>query len=173
MDHFSVARGSAGNTYGTQIRVLFSPLCAQLHPLGKTSHFEHGIAGVNQNGEGGSDRPDLYLQLRSSQIATSLHHICALPRYTHLQANGAFFKGEELPFRFQLVRNRSQFTNYTVSNCSIEHPFCTIDSHSSNTTQEQLETFKENIRHNFQKFHKLQVRVETGADAAEKMMRTK
>lgn len=152
LDFFLVDKGTMGNAYGTQLRLLLSSRSYSL------------LAGIDNDPRSEvTDENDDVLQLRQLQICNELHAICSIPRYTYIQNSLTYSAGSELAFRYKLVRNQAKFTNFNVTASTIDHPFCTIRPEISSA--QDLEQFKQSIRHNFQKFHKLQFAIEVGPDA--------
>ncbi|EDK41347.2 hypothetical protein PGUG_05445 [Meyerozyma guilliermondii ATCC 6260] len=168
IEYFRFSKGSMGNPYGTQLKVIFSSGVTHLNPyddINKVFLPEEFVSVPSTD----SQYTEV-LQFQQSQICNKLHSICAIPRHSYIQNLAGYLKGAEaLPYKYQLIRNQSQFNNFSVSDSSVEQPFCIISAGEKKIDPKTCETFKESIRHNFEKFHKLQFAIDVGSDAVRQL----
>lgn len=169
IEYFRISKGSMGNPYGTQLKVVFSSGVVQLNPYEDMSDIPlpDEFASVPSTDSQYAE----VLQFQQLQICHKLHSICAIPRHSYIQSLSGYFKGTAtLPYKYQLIRNQSQFNNFSVSHSSIEQPFCIISAgEKTKLDPKNCEAFKASIRHNFAKFHKLQFAIDVGSDSVRQL----
>lgn len=142
VEYFSVekAKHTQPNLFGQSVTVMLNSSLqfSQLDPL-------TGIdTTVALSGE--------QLKLRQQRLHEKLRRIIGLPRYSYIENDKRYFAGDiQVPFKHTLLPNASQFTKqYRMSTSTIQTPFVFLE-------EGDKEAVTKSIRHNFQKYHKIQL----------------
>lgn len=104
------------------------------------------------------------LRQRQRELNLYLLSICGIPRFSYIESDNFFFDGRvEVPFKHSLNANGTQYAGqYRLTSSTVDSPFATIE------TELDSSAVLAALRHNFQKFHKLQpVFVKNGMKAVQ------
>lgn len=152
LEYFNVQNTdhSHTNLFGRHVTVLFnaSDQFSQLDPLGG---MDPSIQTTVVN-----------LQQRQRELKKHLKTICGIPRYSYIENDDLYFQGrEQVPFKHTLISEARQYADqYQITASTVNSPFATIN------TKYKLSEVLASLRHNFQKFHKIEpVFVDTGKRA--------
>lgn len=141
LEHFHVQPAShvAPNTFNREVSVVLNPFDqeSQLDPFSGAESAPQAVSSLLQ---------------RQREIAEYLHTICGIPRYSYVKNDPLYFGGSlEVPFKHTLVASARYLSDeYTISASTIESPFAELKS------AHPQEEIAKNIRHNFQKYHKIE-----------------
>lgn len=153
LEYFEVSRGKPGlNTYSNEASLIYNPSSqlSQLDPFnGTDENKEETIAE---------------LLAQRAKLTSTILSICAIPRYSFIENDQQYMNGEiEVPYKFRLNRDGLKYDKrYSISSSTVNNQFCFISpiaasegdsKHGMNDSV--LTDFKSHMRHNFQKFHKL------------------
>ncbi|SGZ52756.1 CIC11C00000004466 [Sungouiella intermedia] len=142
LEYFDVqeAKHTDTNLYGRHVTVLLnaSDQRSQLDPLG----------GVDSD----IKTTTVTLRQRQHELSEYLKSICGICRYSYIENDELYFQGRvQVPFKHTLTAGARQYAEqYRMSSSTVNSPFATLE-----TTLRRSDILA-GVRHNFQKFHKME-----------------
>lgn len=142
LEFFNIEKGHPRlNLYSNSVNLIYNPKNepSQLDPFTEELSSQNGKANV----------PEILEQ--QNTLVNRLRNICALPRYSYIENDERFFKGEYVAtFKYSLKKSGLKYDKkFEISASSVESPFASI------STEEDVQNVMTSLRHNFQKFHKI------------------
>lgn len=142
LEYFNVqeAKHTDTNLYGRHVTVLFnaSDQLSQLDPLG----------GVDPN----IKTTAVTLRQRQHELGEYLKTICGICRFSYIENDELYFQGRvQVPFKHTLTAAAKQYADqYHITASTVDSPFATME------TALRRGDILAGVRHNFQKFHKME-----------------
>lgn len=111
IESFHIKRDFATQRYGDQIDLQLNVSSSRLNPFEK---FQSEPEAMVQN-----------LKIRTREY---LRKIIAIPRYQYVYNDTSYLQGgTRIPFKHRLIGDGLKVKDYTISDSTIENPFCTIE----------------------------------------------
>lgn len=142
LEYFNVqdAKHTDTNLYGRHVTVLFnsSDQLSQLDPLG----------GVDPN----IRTTAVTLRQRQHELGEYLETVCGICRFSYIENDDLYFLGRvQVPFKHTLTSGARKYADqYRITSSTNNSPFATLE------TALRRSDILAGIRHNFQKFHKME-----------------
>lgn len=154
LEYFQVEKPKhlSSTLFGRHVTVLLNPAdqFSQLDPLNAHDNtLQTTVATLRQ---------------RQRELNLYLLSICGVPRFSYIENDKLYFDGRvEVPFKHSLNAKGTQYAGqYSLTSSTIDSPFTTIETESDSSAVLAA------LRHNFQKFHKLEpVFVKNGIKAVQ------
>lgn len=142
IEHFSVSR-----TKHTEPHVFGQHVSVILNPSGQFSQLDP-LTGIDTT----IAPKAIELQHQQRKLHNRLRSLIGLPRYSYIEDDSAYFGGEvQVPFKHALVPGQLQLEGlYKMSTSTISSPFVYLEEGDQDAVTKA-------IRHNFQKYHKIQL----------------
>lgn len=159
LEFFSIRKGRL-NAYEPYIRLIYNP---SKQPL-QLDPFNDVDPAVVESHE--------HLALSLTSIAATLSSICALPRFSYIEGDEKYFlKRLQVDFSHSLKRESLRFDKkYSISPSTVDKPFALMSVEDTSVLPSEI---VRNIRHNFQKHHKIEaVHIYTGPEALKQVGRS-